>query len=241
MPQTSPQPLRIPISPSTETTSQPSASPKHVDYNSPIPSTPPIDNIDIEGPSEFCLRWNNYQTNLLSVFEQLLEKQEFVDVTLCCEGYSVKAHKIVLSACSPYFQALFNDTPCDHPIIIMKDVQWSELKSIVEFMYKGEIHVNQEQIGPMLKLAELLKIRGLSEEQTDGREVVSKKMKESDESKPTKTSEPTGSVKRGNEARKRSRKSDSLDSTSKKLIKSEVNNDQDGESVCEEDNVSKII
>ncbi|XP_065337975.1 protein bric-a-brac 1-like isoform X2 [Cloeon dipterum] len=114
-------------------------------------------------PQQFCLRWNNYQTNLTTVFDQLLQSEVFVDVTLACDGHSVKAHKMVLSACSPYFQSLFFDNPCKHPIVILKDIKWPELKAVVEFMYRGEINVLQEQIGPLLKVAETLKIRGLAD------------------------------------------------------------------------------
>lgn len=118
-------------------------------------------------PQAFCLRWNNYQTNLTAVFEQLLHSEQFVDVTLSCEGFSIKAHKMVLSACSPYFQALFNDNPCKHPIIIMRDVKLPELKAVIEFMYRGEINVCQDQIEPLLRIAELLKIRGLADVNAD--------------------------------------------------------------------------
>lgn len=52
----------------------------------------------------FCLRWNNHQSNLLTVFDQLLTSEAFVDVTLAVEGQMLRAHKMVLSACSPYFQ-----------------------------------------------------------------------------------------------------------------------------------------
>ncbi|CAG9770547.1 unnamed protein product [Ceutorhynchus assimilis] len=114
-------------------------------------------------PQHFCLRWNNYQTNLTNVFDQLLQSESFVDVTLACDGHSIKAHKMVLSACSPYFQSLFFENPCQHPIVIMRDIKWPELKAAVEFMYKGEINVSQEQIGPLLKVAETLKIRGLAD------------------------------------------------------------------------------
>lgn len=219
---------RPPNSPSEEAVAA-STSPKH------FPSTAVTDNnhSDVESPSEFCLRWNNYQLNLLSVFEQLLEKQLFVDVTLCCEGgYSVKAHKIVLSACSPYFQALFNDTPCDHPIVILKDVQWSDLKSILSFMYKGEIHVSQEQIGPLLKLAELLKIRGLSEEQTDGREVLAHKVSEATtETKSTKTQIPP----KADTERKKKTTKQAADSVAKR-IKVEDKSGPEDESMGSEEN-----
>ncbi|XP_045464996.1 protein bric-a-brac 1-like isoform X3 [Harmonia axyridis] len=114
-------------------------------------------------PQQFCLRWNNYQSNLTNVFDQLLQSESFVDVTLACDGHSMKCHKMVLSACSPYFQSLFFENPCQHPIVIMRDIKWPELKAAVEFMYKGEINVSQEQIGPLLRVAESLKIRGLAD------------------------------------------------------------------------------
>lgn len=120
-----------------------------------------------DSSQQFCLRWNNYQTNLTSVFDKLLQSESFVDVTLTCDGQSIKAHKIVLSACSPYFQALFLDNPCQHPIIIMSDIKWPLLKAVVEFMYKGEINISQDQIGPLLRVAELLKIRGLADVTND--------------------------------------------------------------------------
>lgn len=117
---------------------------------------------ELQQPQQFCLRWNNYQTNLCSVFDQLLQSESFVDVTLSCDGHTLKAHKIVLSASSPYFQSLFVDNPCQHPIVIMQDVKWPELRAAVEFMYRGEINVSQSEIGPLLRVAEMLQIRGLA-------------------------------------------------------------------------------
>lgn len=95
------------------------------------------------GSQQFCLRWNNHQTNMLSVFDKLLSKEAFVDVTIACEGSSIKAHKMVLSACSPFFEDLFCDNPCKHPIVILRDMRHSDLKAIIQFMYKGEINVSQ--------------------------------------------------------------------------------------------------
>lgn len=42
----------------------------------------------------FCLRWNNHQSNLLSVFDQLLHAETFTDVTLAIDGQTLKAHKV---------------------------------------------------------------------------------------------------------------------------------------------------
>lgn len=111
----------------------------------------------------FCLRWSNHQSNMLSVFDELLQTETLVDVTIACEGLSMKAHKVVLSACSPYFQTLFLQNPCKHPIVILKDIKYSELKALIDFMYKGEVNVTQEQLSTLLKTAETLKIKGLAE------------------------------------------------------------------------------
>lgn len=149
---------------------------EHLAHRTPSPHTPPLSKAPLKpiindksssNPQQFCLRWNNYQSNLTNVFDQLLQNESFVDVTLACDGNSIKAHKMVLSACSPYFQSLFFDNPCQHPIVIMRDVKWPELTAVVEFMYKGEINVRQEQIAPLLRVAEMLKIRGLADVKSD--------------------------------------------------------------------------
>ena len=114
-------------------------------------------------PQQYCLRWNNHQHNLLSVFEDLLNHEAFVDVTIACDGLNLKAHKIVLSACSPYFQSMFYNTPDKHPVVFLKDVRYDEMKALLEFMYRGEVSVDQENLSSLLKVAEGLKIKGLAD------------------------------------------------------------------------------
>lgn len=57
---------------------------------------------------QFCLRWNNHQPNFISVFSSLLHNEALVDVTLAAEGRQLQAHKVVLSACSSYFQVKYS-------------------------------------------------------------------------------------------------------------------------------------
>ncbi|CAG9814991.1 unnamed protein product [Phaedon cochleariae] len=112
-------------------------------------------------PQQFCVRWNSYQTNLQNAFPKLLTSEHFVDVTLACENEMLKCHKVVLSACSTYFEKLLLENPCQHPIIFMKDMKFSEMQSLVDFMYKGEVNVTQDDLPSLLKSAEALQIRGL--------------------------------------------------------------------------------
>ncbi|XP_069991425.1 broad-complex core protein isoforms 1/2/3/4/5 isoform X3 [Penaeus vannamei] len=114
---------------------------------------------------QFCLRWNNFQANIVSSFEALLDREEFVDVTLTAEGKSLKAHRVLLSACSPYFRDLFRDLPAhQHPVIVLRDTSFLELKSLLSFIYHGEVNVSQERLGLLLKTAEALRIKGLAQD-----------------------------------------------------------------------------
>lgn len=62
---------------------------------------------------QFSLCWNNYNTNLSTGFHESLCRGDLVDVTLAAEGHLVKAHRLVLSVCSPYFQKMFTQMPAN--------------------------------------------------------------------------------------------------------------------------------
>nr|CAI5818933.1 unnamed protein product [Callosobruchus analis] len=74
--------------------------------------------------------------------------------------------QVVLSACSSYFQSLFVDHPSRHPIVILKDVRFSELRTLVEFMYKGEVNVEYCQLSALLKTARVSKSKNISDKVT---------------------------------------------------------------------------
>ena len=57
--------------------------------------------------TEFCIKWTNYQTNIVNSVGKLRKDDEFVDVTLVCDDKSITAHKVILSACSDYFKQVF--------------------------------------------------------------------------------------------------------------------------------------
>ncbi|XP_045128964.1 zinc finger protein 768-like isoform X2 [Portunus trituberculatus] len=121
---------------------------------------------------QFLLKWNNHQNNFVEVFSYLRTQDAFVDVTLACDGKSFSAHKVVLSACSPYFQTLFQTNPCKHPIVFLKDVKGQELEALIEFIYKGEVSVSQSELASLISTAENLKIKGLAEPDRPAEKVV---------------------------------------------------------------------
>jgi len=115
----------------------------------------------------FSLKWNNYQSHLVTAFESLLGESDFVDVTLGVEGRRLSAHKMLLSACSPYFRELLKGNPCQHPIIVLRDIRYDDLHALLQFMYNGEVNVAQDQLNSFLKSAEHLKVRGLTDNTDD--------------------------------------------------------------------------
>ncbi|XP_043789487.1 longitudinals lacking protein, isoforms A/B/D/L isoform X7 [Apis laboriosa] len=122
----------------------------------------------MEDDQQFCLRWNNHQSTLIQNFDTLLESGTLVDCTLAAEGKYLKAHKVVLSACSPYFEGLLSEHYDKHPVFILKDVKFKELKAMMDYMYRGEVNISQDQLAALLKAAESLQIKGLSESRTSG-------------------------------------------------------------------------
>ncbi|XP_050084768.1 modifier of mdg4-like isoform X8 [Anopheles aquasalis] len=113
---------------------------------------------------QFSLCWNNFNSNLSAGFHDSLVQGDLVDVTLAAEGHLVKAHRLILSVCSPYFRKMFMQMPVNqHAFIFLKDVSHSVLKDLIQFMYCGEVNVKQEALPGFISTAEALQIKGLTE------------------------------------------------------------------------------
>jgi hypothetical protein len=67
---------------------------------------------------------------------------------------------MMLSACSSYFEELLSQNPCQHPIVLMKDLKFWEVQALVDFMYRGEVNVGQDKLPSLLAAAEALQIKG---------------------------------------------------------------------------------
>ncbi|XP_068230366.1 zinc finger and BTB domain-containing protein 7A-like isoform X8 [Palaemon carinicauda] len=109
------------------------------------------------------LSWNNHKTTFCHILSTLREKERYSDVTLACEGKFYPTHKLVLSTCSEYFEKMFENTPCKHPVILLgKDVKCDELEALLSYMYDGVVSVAQNDLARLIKVAELLQIKGLA-------------------------------------------------------------------------------
>ena len=116
------------------------------------------------GSSEkFCLRWNDFESNISVAFREIREEKDFFDCTLSCGSRQIQAHKLILSACSPFFRSILKQNPHQHPLLYLKGVQFTDLQAILNFMYHGEVNVAQEELNSFLAVAEDLKIKGLTQ------------------------------------------------------------------------------
>jgi len=113
----------------------------------------------------FCLRWNDFESNISTSFRELRDDSEFFDVTLCCDNGTdiVPAHKVILAACSPLFRKILSrQKNQQNPFLYLKGIKLKELQAVLNFMYHGEVNVAQDSLNNFLAVAEELAVKGLT-------------------------------------------------------------------------------
>merc|ERR1740124_1479188 len=98
----------------------------------------------------------------------------FFDVTLACDDEQIQAHKVILSACSPFFRNILRRNSHQHPLLYLKGVKYTDLQSVLNFMYHGEVNVAQEELNSFLAVAEDLRVKGLTQNNAESQQSSSK-------------------------------------------------------------------
>ena len=136
---------------------------------------------------QMLLQHQNFTDAYASVFQDLRNSQELVDVTLACDDETIEAHKVVISACSPFFRHILSRITNAQPFIFLKGVHHKDLKSLIDFIYLGETRVAAEDLKRFFKTARELKIAGLVEDDIFRDPIETKKVDISFPIKNTKT------------------------------------------------------
>ena len=111
---------------------------------------------------KYSLSWNEFGADVQSTFRNLLNDKNFTDVTLVsCDRKQIEAHKVILGSSSSFFQQIFLENPHQHPLLFLKDIRYSDLVSIVNFIYLGQTEVPQVDLNGFMEAAEVLGVRGL--------------------------------------------------------------------------------
>ena len=111
---------------------------------------------------KFCLRWNDFESNISVAFRELREEKDFFDVTLVTDDQvQISAHKLILSSSSSFLKSILRRNKHQHPLVYLSGVNSAELLNVVEFIYNGQVAVDKEHLETFLRVGEKLKITGI--------------------------------------------------------------------------------
>ena len=116
--------------------------------------------MDVE---KYNLTWTDFPDHLRALMHDLMVSEDFADVTLVTDDKKkVRAHRHVLSACSPVFKEILQiEKQNNHPFMYLRGIQYSEIEPILQFMYLGEAKLYEERLNEFLSAARDLEIKEL--------------------------------------------------------------------------------
>lgn len=121
------------------------------------------ENIMVE--EHLSIAWKEFEINSSSLFKGLLDDKDFTDVKLAtADKKQINAHKVILSFSSPLFKEILVSNPHQCPLIYLKGIRYTELESIIRFVYMGQCEVKRDNLEDFLKAAKELQIIGLNDD-----------------------------------------------------------------------------
>jgi len=133
-----------------------------------------IKTVKMRHSDKYLMKVDGFDANFISSLNLLRDSEEFFDVTLVSDDeVSIQAHKVILSACSPFLRNVLKFNKTTSPLLYIRGATNSVLSKLVEFIYKGEVTVVKNDLDSFLKLAEDLKVTGLSEKDAVTRDIWS--------------------------------------------------------------------
>jgi len=116
---------------------------------------------------KYCLKWNDFTSNLSVAFQEMRRDADFFDLTLLTENSEIRCHKLVLGACSSHFRQIIkrlSSQNIPNPAIYLRGVRHEDIKNLLEFMYLGEVNIAHEDLDSFLAVAQDLCIKGLTQD-----------------------------------------------------------------------------
>ena len=111
---------------------------------------------------KFCLKWNDFNSNVSKSFGTFRHEDYLHDVTLISDDqYQITAHKLVLSASSDYFKNIFKNNKISNPFLCLDGVSSIDLNNILDFIYNGQVEIYQDHLDRFLTVAQRFKLEGL--------------------------------------------------------------------------------
>ena len=116
---------------------------------------------------EYNMTWKTFGKHLSQTVQDMLVDDTYANVTLVCDDQKqLRAHKFILSACSPVFRSVLRNNSAEtNPLIILRGISSRDMEDILKFMYQGETSVTKDRIKNFMKAAEELEVKIISKKQ----------------------------------------------------------------------------
>ena len=110
---------------------------------------------------KYTFQWNSYSDRLRKVLREMMTSSEFADVTLVTDDkQQIRAHWNNFSACCPVFKSILQiDSKNANPVIYLRGIQYSEMESIMQFIYLGKARLYEERMSEFLTVSKNLLMR----------------------------------------------------------------------------------
>ena len=106
----------------------------------------------------------NFETFTNKTFRNLLDDEDFTDVTLACDdGQLVKAHKVILASASTFFKRILGQAAHPNPLVHIQGIKAFHLRLMLDFIYLGQISIERSNIEEFFETTRSLRIEGLEE------------------------------------------------------------------------------
>ena len=109
---------------------------------------------------ERVVTFQGHHSYIVSIARLCKQNGLFTDVTLQCDDGKLLAHRIVLAAVSPFLRGVLIELPSGTQdfTIIVPDVRRAIVQQLLDFLYTGNMNVEQEATWELQELVHLLKI-----------------------------------------------------------------------------------
>ena len=113
---------------------------------------------------KYTLHWHSYSDHLREALNEMMLSSEFADVTLITDDKQyIRAHRNILSACSPVFKSILQiDSHNANQVIYLRGIQYSEMESIMQFIYLGEARFYEKRLNEFLMVSKNLEILNIT-------------------------------------------------------------------------------
>ena len=103
-----------------------------------------------------------YHENVTQLWQHIQTQDDYCDVTLICDSKQTFAPKLILSSYSPVFKTLLKNSINQHKVIFLSGIEYGDLKTMLDFIYQGQVNIAEKNLESFLKVAEDFMLRGLS-------------------------------------------------------------------------------